>query len=207
MELDGTTQPRQAGVGAPAPRVPRRARRRSAATARPTGRVVFLFTDMEGSTALWENAPGAMRLAHRRHDEILAEELGRSGTVFSRAGDGFGVAFTRAEDAVEAALAAQRLLAEEPWPGRLPIRVRMGVNRGCADERDGDYFGPPVNRAARVMQLAEPGSVLATEVLAREVSSLPTVECTDRGLHRLRGVDGLTRLYAVARRTSAPDGG
>ncbi len=165
---------------------------------RPTGTVAFLFTDIEGSTAMWEREPAHMRIALRRHDEILHDAVEeRSGVVFSRAGDGVGVAFARPHDAVGTGLAVQRMLAQTNWPAGLELRVRIGVNLGRADERDGDYFGPPVNRAARVMALAAPGTVLVTSLIAEAARTMPGVEFRDHGAHRLRGVDGVTRLFAA----------
>ena len=121
-------------------------------TGRPSGTVTFLFTDIEGSTRLWDEHPEEMREALARHDSILREAIvGHEGVVFSTGGDGVAAAFQRAGDAVAAAVAAQRSLQSESWPGATLLKVRMGLHTGETQERDGDYFGPPVNRAARVM--------------------------------------------------------
>ena len=105
--------------------------------------LTFLFTDIEGSTRLWDAAPEAMRAALARHDEILRGPIERhGGYVFSTGGDGFGAAFGRAGDAFDAAREAMDQLGAETWPDRAPIRVRMGLHTGEAEERDGDYFGP-----------------------------------------------------------------
>ena len=109
---------------------------------RPTGTVSFLFTDVVGSTPLWEREPGAMQVALARHDVVLRlviEEFG--GFVFSTAGDAFSAAFHTAAAAVSAAVEAQRRLQAEPWPDRAALRVRMGVHVGSVVERGGDYFG------------------------------------------------------------------
>ena len=109
----------------------------------PTGTVTFLFTDIEGSTRLWEAHRQAMSEALARHDELLPEVIDRrDGTVFATGGDGLAAAFARAADAAAAAIDAQRSFREEHWPEATPIRVRMGVHTGEAEERDGDYFGP-----------------------------------------------------------------
>jgi class 3 adenylate cyclase len=97
-----------------------------------------------------------MRSALTLHDEIVREVLeSAGGLVFATGGDGFGAAFSRAGEAVAAALAAQRRLAVEDWPGAITLRVRMGLHTGEADERDGDYFGAEVSRAARLMAIAQ----------------------------------------------------
>jgi class 3 adenylate cyclase len=113
----------------------------------PSGTVTFLFTDIEGSTRLWQQDEAAMRAALERHDSILRSAIdGHGGYAFSTGGDGFGVAFARAGEAVAAAVDAQMRLAAEPWPEGAPIRVRMGLHTGEVSERDGDYFGTPVTR-------------------------------------------------------------
>ena len=128
----------------------------------PSGTVTFLFTDVEGSTSLWEREPEAMRAGLARHDELLRSVLAdHGGHVFSTAGDAFAAAFASPVDAVRAALAVQEALAAEPWPTSTPITVRIGLHTGTADERDGDYFGPTLNRAARIMGIAAGGEVLA----------------------------------------------
>jgi class 3 adenylate cyclase len=108
--------------------------------------VTFLFTDMEGSTRLWEEDPNAMRLAVAKHDEVVRGAIeANGGYVFATGGDGFAAAFGRAADAVASAQAAQAALAVIDG-----IAVRMGINTGEVHERDGDYFGPAVNRTAQV---------------------------------------------------------
>ena len=111
----------------------------------PSGTVTFLFTDIEDSTRRWEHEPAAMSAALARHDDLLREAVSASrGVVFSKAGDGMAVVFGRAGDAVDAAVAAQKAFEIEPWP--TVLRVRMGVHTGEAEEREGDYFGPALNR-------------------------------------------------------------
>ena len=127
----------------------------------PTGTVTFLFTDVVGSTKLWDAHPGLMRAALRRHDEIIraAVEPGR-GYIFSTAGDSFAAAFWSAEEALSAAAEIHDALAIECWPPPTCLSVRAAVHTGVAEERDGDYYGPPLNRAARLMALAQPGQTL-----------------------------------------------
>src|ERR687890_2155274 len=123
----------------------------------PTGTVTFLFTAIEGSTKLWERSPNAMRRALARHDEILKEAVeGHNGYVFKTVGDAFCCAFSTASAALEASLFAQRaLFPGEGWPEETgPLRVRMALHAGAAQESDGDYFGPPVIRVARLLSAA-----------------------------------------------------
>jgi class 3 adenylate cyclase len=127
----------------------------------PTGTVTFLFTDIEGSTKLWEDNAPAMQAALTRHDELLRwamEEHG--GYVFKTVGDAFYCAFSTASHALKAALEIQRRLLSSEWEETGPLRVRMALHTGAAEERDGDYFGPPVNRVARLLSAAHGGQVL-----------------------------------------------
>ena len=120
-----------------------------------------------------------MRAALAEHDAIVRSAVdAHDGHVFSTGGDGFGVAFRRAADAVAAAEQAQAA-----WPGTRLLRVRMGINTGEVHERDGDYFGPPVNRAARLMAAGHGGQVLMSAVTAELV---PGLMLKNLGEHRLR---------------------
>ena len=121
-------------------------------TARPTGVVTFVFTDIESSTRLWNDYPVEMNQALARHHEILISIFAEyGGAVFSSGGDGFAVAFSDPIQALQAAADAQRALVAEQWPKPLRLRVRMGLHSGVAFERHGDYFGPTLNTAARIM--------------------------------------------------------
>jgi len=162
---------------------------------RPSGTVTFLFTDVEGSTALWEEHPDAMGVALERHDRILRSAIGSfGGYVFSTAGDAFAAAFARAGDAVAAAVEAQRALGAEPWPELVVVRVRMGLHTGEAQERDGDYFGPVLNRAARVMAAGHGGQIL---VAAPTASVVDGVDLVDLGEHRLKDLAAVEHLFQV----------
>ncbi|MGD9751922.1 MAG: adenylate/guanylate cyclase domain-containing protein, partial [Acidimicrobiia bacterium] len=131
----------------------------------------FLFTDIEGSTVLWEREPDAMKDALARHDALLRAcvEAG-GGRVFGLRGDGLAAAFDAPGPAVRAALAAQRELAAERWPAGLVLAVRMGLHHGPAAPRDGDLYGPHVNLAARVMSAAAGSQVLVSEAVCRRVA-------------------------------------
>ncbi len=130
----------------------------------PTGTVSFLFTDLEGSTKLWERFPDAMRVALARHDALLRNAItANSGYIFKTIGDAFCAAFASPAAAVAAAAAAQRSLAGEPWGETGPLRARMAINTGEAEVRDGDYFGQPVNRVARLLSIGHGQQVLLSE--------------------------------------------
>jgi class 3 adenylate cyclase len=154
----------------------------------PSGTVTFLFTDIEGSTQLWEQRPEAMKAALARHDALLRQAIEtNNGYVFKTVGDSFYAAFPTAPEALTAALAAQRALAAETW-GETPIRVRMALHTGAAEERDGDYFGPPLNRVARLLSAGYGEQTLlslATQELVRDC--LPAkASLLDLGEHRLK---------------------
>ena len=155
----------------------------------PSGTVTLLFSDIEGSTHLWENAPSEMAPALERHDRLMREAMGaHDGYVFKTIGDAFCVAFATAHAALRAALDAQIALVSEPWPRSAEIRVRMALHTGVCQERDGDYFGPTVNRTARLMGIAHGGQVLVSGVTTDLLSDFPPDEglLRDLGQHRLR---------------------
>ena len=133
--------------------------------------LTFLFTDIEGSTQLWERDPKAMHVALARHDTILRQAIETcNGRVFKTMGDAFYAVFPDAFQALEAAMTAQRALHAEIW-GETPIKVRMAIHTGAAEMRDGDYFGLPLNRVARLLSAAHGGQTLlsaATEELTRD---------------------------------------
>jgi predicted ATPase/class 3 adenylate cyclase len=166
----------------------------------PTGTVTFLFTDLEGSTRLWEDHPDAMRAALARHDEILRDAVEKhDGHVVKTTGDGLHAAFGTAHDAVAAAIEAQRGLGAQPWTLPDPLLVRMGVHTGEADLRGGDYYGTAVNRAARISGAAHGGQVVvshATEELARDRLSAD-VTLDDLGEHHLRDLARPERVFQV----------
>ena len=155
----------------------------------PAGTVTFLFTDIEGSTKLWEQHPDAMRVALARHDVLLRQAIeNNNGVVFKTGGDAFCVAFHTAPDALGAALTAQQALNSELWPDALSLRVRMALHTGATELRDNDYFGQPLNRVARLLGAGHGGQVLLslpTEELTRD-SLPPATTLKGIGEHRLR---------------------
>jgi class 3 adenylate cyclase len=166
----------------------------------PSGTVTLLFTDVEGSTRLWDAERDAMAAALRRHDEIVRDSIERaSGYVFKTAGDSFCAAFSAARAGLDAALAAQRSLAAQSWPTSRPILVRMALHAGVCEERDGDYFGPAVNRTARLLAVARGGQVLLSGVAAELLSDeMPDgVGLRELGTHQLKDLSRPERIYQV----------
>ena len=130
----------------------------------PSGTVTLLFTDIEGSTRLWEANADAMRAALARHDALLRACIdNHDGHVFKTGGDAFCAAFHTASDALGAALEAQRALHREPWPEGAKLRVRMALHSGAVEVRAGDYFGAPLNRVARLLAAGHGGQTLLSE--------------------------------------------
>lgn len=163
---------------------------------RPSGTVTFLFTDIEGSTRLWDAAPSTMKAALERHDLILRTAVERhGGYIFATGGDGFAVAFHRVGEGLAAALTAQKELAEESWPEGASIRVRMGLHTGEAAERQGDYFGTTVNRTARLMATAHGGQIVCSRSTAELADG--AVGLRSLGEHRLRDLAMAEQVFQV----------
>lgn len=135
-----------------------------------SGIVAFLFTDIEGSTRLWEATPELMSPALSRHDAIMRETIsGHGGQVFKTVGDAFCTVFATPGEAIAAAVAAQRALGSESWPVDPPLRVRMAVHAGPAETRQGDYFGPALNRVARLLATAHGDQIVISQGAAELV--------------------------------------
>lgn len=166
----------------------------------PIGTVTFLFSDIEGSTKLWDSFPEQMQSALARHDLLMRKAIGgASGHVFKTIGDAFCAAFPTAHQALEAALAAQLALSSEKWPTETPIRVRIALHTGAAESRDDDYFGQPVNRVARLLATAHGGQTVlsqATYVLVRDTLP-PSVTVLDLGAHRLKDLARPEQIYQL----------
>lgn len=167
---------------------------------RPTGLVTFLFTDVVGSTALWADDPGGMASSLEQHDALLRDVFASAGGyVFTTAGDSFSVAFHAARDAVRAASAAQRRLSELDWQGP-QLELRIGLHSSTAVERDGDYFGPGVNTAARIEAVGHPGQVLLSDAVASAIDAVTV----DLGVHRLRGLPDAVRIHQLGDHSHPP---
>jgi class 3 adenylate cyclase len=175
----------------------------------PTGVVTFLLTDIEGSTRLWEADHTAMGEALVRHDAIVGTVVRRlNGNVVKSKGEGDSVfaVFSRARDAVNAALVVQCALAAEKWPTARPIRVRMAIHTGQVELRERDYYGPTVNRCARLRALAKGGQVLISGATARltEGQLPPGASLEDLGSHMLKDLSAPERVWQLTHPRLAP---
>jgi predicted ATPase/class 3 adenylate cyclase len=166
----------------------------------------FLFTDIEGSTKLWESAPEKMKSALQRHHAILQEAISsNSGTVFQITGDAFCAAFQTALSAISAVVTAQRGLHQEPWDLSFPIRVRMGIHTGEAEQTSNDLptggyaSNPTMNRVARIHSAGHGGQVLLSLVTKELVKdSLPAdAELRDMGEHHFKYLISPERLFQL----------
>jgi predicted ATPase/class 3 adenylate cyclase len=174
----------------------------------PTGTVTFMFTDVGGSTRLWEEHPDAMREALARHDALLRDGIeANGGRIFKSTGDGLGAVFVTADQALAAAVATQRALGTEPWGPIGELRIRIGLHTGVAELRGGDYFGPVMNRTARLMAVAHPGQVLCSQATADLVrDSFPQgVGLRELGRHQLRDLARPEALFQITHPDLEPD--
>jgi predicted ATPase/class 3 adenylate cyclase len=147
----------------------------------------FLFTDIEGSTRSWEEDPAGMNSALEKHDSILRAAVSENdGTVFKHTGDGLAACFLSPMQAIRAAVGGQRALGSAEWPSAEPLRVRMGIGTGAATFRDGDFFGTPVNKTARLMGVGHGGQVLIASDTAGLLETTAEWGLRDLGVHRLR---------------------
>src|SRR5579871_184846 len=166
----------------------------------PTGTVTFLFTDIEGSTRLWEQQPDAMQPALARHDAILRRAIEQHrGHIVKGTGDGLLAVFARASDALSACLSAQLAFQQEEQKEPASIRIRMALHTGSAQERDGDYFGACVNRVARLMSIGHGGQVLLSEVTQNLVKERLPERCRlkDLGKHRLKDLQEAEQVFQL----------
>lgn len=166
----------------------------------PTGLVTFVFTDIEGSTQRWEAYGDAMAAALQRHDTLVRQAFETyQGVVFKTVGDAFCAAFRAPQEALNAALDAQRRLAAEDFSSVGGLRVRMALHTGTADERDLDYFGPTVNRVARLLAIGHGGQVLMSAATAElvKVSGTTAPSLRDHGRHRLKDLELPERVFEL----------
>jgi predicted ATPase/class 3 adenylate cyclase len=166
-----------------------------------TGPLTFLFTDLENSTPLWEQFPDEMEITSARHDALMRAVIDQHrGRVVKTTGDGFHAVFESPIDGVAAALSGQQAINAEHWPEATgPLKVRIGLHTGESQEREGDYYGPEVNLAARVMGIGYGGQILLSEITATLVKrSLPeNCSLTDLGEHRLKGISATVQIHQL----------
>jgi predicted ATPase/class 3 adenylate cyclase/Tfp pilus assembly protein PilF len=164
------------------------------------GTVTFLFTDIEGSTALWEQDGARMSQALAAHDALVRTAVeSRRGTVVKMTGDGMHAAFDDALDAIAATVDLQQALADPVATHGVALRVRCGLHAGVVERRDNDYFGSPVNRAARIMSAAHGGQVLLSQAVVDGMRQILPVEVSlrDLGKVRLKDMSNPEHVYQV----------
>lgn len=162
--------------------------------------VTFLFSDIEGSTRLWEQEPERMRVALARHDAITRAAVeAHGGTVVKMTGDGVHAAFDDPVDALSAVLDIQLALAQPDTDGGLHLNLRTGLHLGADERRDNDFFGPAVNRAARIMSAAHGGQILLSQAVAEQIgAALPSgVLLRDLGTVRLRDLARAEQVFQI----------
>jgi DNA-binding SARP family transcriptional activator len=181
----------------------------------PTGVVTFLLTDIEDSSGLWEADHDGMAAALELHDELIARTVdSHAGRLLKTKGEGDATvtAFRRSSDAVAAAVEIQQALGAASWPGGLELRVRIALHTGEAHERAGDYFGPALNRAARLRALTRGGRTVVSQATAEIVRDRlpPDVELVELGHHELRGLSRPENVFELrpvsAQGVGAPEG-
>ncbi len=198
-------------LGAPAAGVERRigggiaaAERDTPVLSLPRGTVTFLFTDIEGSTQLWSQNAQTMGAAIARHEAILrAVMMATGGVVFKTVGDAIYAAFASALDAVQAAVAGQQAIEAEPWGTSTALHVRMALHSGVVVERNGDYFGLPLSRIARLLAAGHGGQILlsqTTQDLVRE-QLVPELTLQHLGRYRLKDLTDPQHIFQLV----APD--
>lgn len=154
---------------------------------------MFVMTDVVGSTALWEAHGDSMRAALEVHDGLVHGAIqSAGGRVFKHTGDGMIAVFDDADEAVAGALGAVDALADAEWGLTGALVVRVSVHAGAASQRDGDFFGPPVNKVARINGVGHPGQVLVSDVARQLMSDAAGI---DLGMHQLRDLSEPVRLW------------
>jgi predicted ATPase/class 3 adenylate cyclase/DNA-binding CsgD family transcriptional regulator len=162
--------------------------------------VTLLFTDIDGDVRLWEADRDAMAAASARHDHIVREQIEASGGhVFKTVGEAHRAVFADPVAALSSAVAIQRAVGAEPWASSLPIGVCMALHSGACAERDGDYVGPVVNRAARLLDIGHGGQVLVTAATYTLLADrLPGgIGLRDLGEQRLKDLGRAERVFQV----------
>jgi predicted ATPase/class 3 adenylate cyclase/DNA-binding CsgD family transcriptional regulator len=166
----------------------------------PAGQVTLLFTDVEDSIRLWEADRDAMTEASARHNRVVREQIeAAGGQVVKTVGEAFRAVFADPFAALASAAAVQRTVGTEPWPPGLPVRVRIALHSGACMERDGDYFGPVVNRVDRLLAVGHGGQVLVTgathELLADRLRD--GMGLRDLGQHRLKDLGRAEHVFQL----------
>jgi class 3 adenylate cyclase len=168
--------------------------------ARPHGLVTFLFTDIVGSTRLWEQFPTSMPGAFQLHEQVVRQNARlHQGFVYKMIGDAFQIAFATPQQALAAAIGAQRALCAMTWDAIDPINVRMGIHSTQTEERGDDYIGPGLNRLARMLAAGAGGQILVSQSSAGLLNDdpLPEIALCDLGIHHLKDLIQAEHIFQV----------
>ena len=168
----------------------------------PSGTITYLFTDVEGSTPLWQQHPNEMKSVMARHDSLIMSTVeANGGTVVRPRGEGDSIfaVFLRASDTVGASCEAQQLLLRETWPEDIAINVRMALHTGESELREHDYYGNAVNRCARLRSIAHGGQILISEATVQLVRDDLSGEMglQDLGSHRLKDLQRPEQVFQL----------
>ncbi len=165
----------------------------------------FLFTDIEGSTALWAADAATMAAALERHDELVRGAITEhGGKVFKTVGDAVCAVFSDPTAAIRCIVQANQLLAEQTWPTSRPIRIRSAIHAGPVLARAQDFFGPTVNEVARILSLANPEQILISDTASNMVSQRDEFAWMDCGHHTLKGVPRQVQIWQVSLTNEIP---
>ena len=160
----------------------------------------FLFTDLQQSSFLWEQYRSQMENALHEHDKIITEQIEKnSGTLVKMMGDGAMAVFDDPMDAVRVGVGIQTAMAQHNWGVLDELKVRIGIHSGEAQERDGDYFGPSLSRAARIMSAGHGGQILVSSATKELIDpfSGSDIDTSDLGEYKLRGLSDPERIYQI----------
>ncbi len=161
--------------------------------------VALLMTDVQGSTSLWETQTEAMRTAMRYYDELVAEVVQQQGGTLVKdrgEGDSHFIVADQATTATRIAVELQRRIADKDWPVAGKILTRMALHVGSVEVRDQDYYGPVVNRCARIRSAGHGGQILASSAVRALVED-SGFKLTDLGVHRLKDLERPEQIYQV----------
>ncbi|MDH5504962.1 MAG: protein kinase, partial [Acidimicrobiia bacterium] len=163
-----------------------------------TQEVTLLFTDLEGSTVMWETRPEQMRDALARHDEFLTEAIAAAdGRIFKHTGDGILAVFPDVPAAAQAAVEIQRSMQGFDWGVLGELKVRIGIDRGEVEARGGDFFGPPVNRVARLMSAAHGSQIVLSAPANESLRSEAGIQVLNLGEHRFKGLGAPQQVFQL----------
>ncbi len=159
--------------------------------------LVFLFTDIEGSTKKWEKFKDRMADALKRHDIILKEYIKEyDGEIVKHTGDGIFAVFKKGNP-LECVINIQKKFFKENWESVEGLRIRIAMHAGFAEKRGDDYYGTDVNKTARILQAGWGGQILITEEVIKNFNLPENTQVMDLGIHKLKDLSGFQKIYQL----------